>query len=180
MIIMIVMIMIIMIITIIIKITIMIFIMIMIVMIIIIIVIMIIIIFIIDIIMIIIIIVIVPTIWKMGRNFVFGCFMGFFVLFRTQNQVPQIIIGMLWVIYHNKALSIVIWTLKNFKIFFHSVQKNWHFFLHFFDILFRFLVIFLQKLFSGKLFYYDFQICRSSCFCSDLFIRPCGEKTTII
>ena len=49
----------------------------------------------------------------------------FFFLFSTQNQVPQISIGMGRVIYHIKALSIVIRTTsKNFKNFF-NVEKNY-------------------------------------------------------
>ena len=51
---------------------------------------------------------------KMGRNIVFGGVLVF--LFSTQNQVPQIIIGLDWVIYHINALIVVIGTtLKNFK-----------------------------------------------------------------
>ena len=60
----------------------------------------------------------------MGRNFgIRVCFS--FLLFSTQNQVPQIIIGMSRVIYSIKALSVVILrtTLKSFEFFF-SVEKN--------------------------------------------------------
>ena len=49
----------------------------------------------------------------MGRNFVFGCVLVFF----TQNQVPQLIIGNSRVMYKIEALSAVI--RANFK----KVQK---------------------------------------------------------
>ena len=41
-----------------------------------------------------------PTICKLRRNFVFGCFSFFF---SKQNQVPQILIGMGRVVYDIKA-----------------------------------------------------------------------------
>ena len=51
--------------------------------------------------------------WKNERNFVFGCFLFFyffatFFLFSTQNQVPQIIIALGWVIYHITDLWVAI------------------------------------------------------------------------
>ena len=44
----------------------------------------------------------------------------------TQNQVAQRITELGWVIYHNKAHSVVIGTIFffNFKIFFHEVKKT--------------------------------------------------------
>ena len=47
----------------------------------------------------------VPTIWKMGKKFVFGCILVlFFFLFSTQNPLPQTIIGESWLIHHIKEL----------------------------------------------------------------------------
>ena len=59
-------------------------------------------------------IIIVPITWKMGKNFVFGCVLRFYFLFSTQNQVPQIIMGLGWEIYHIKTLLVVIQKIKNF------------------------------------------------------------------
>ena len=53
---------------------------------------------------------------KVGRNFVLGCV--FFFLFPTQNQVLHIIVGRVKVVYHIKALAVVIqtiFTLANFS-----------------------------------------------------------------
>ena len=61
-------------------------------------------------------IIIVPITWKMGKNFVFGCVLRFYFLFSTQNQVPQIIIGLDGEIYHIKTLLVVIrTTFENFR-----------------------------------------------------------------
>ena len=62
----------------------------------------------------------VPTIWKMGRNFVFGFVLVFFF---TQSQVPQAIIGMGRVIYHIKAFQLRFKRHK-IQIHFHSVEKK--------------------------------------------------------
>ena len=60
---------------------------------------------------------------KKGRNFVFGCVLVF--LLSSQNQIPQEIIGLGWVIYHIKALTVVIrTTIKNFKKLFSVSRKT--------------------------------------------------------
>ena len=64
----------------------------------------------------------------MGRNFVFGCVLVFFV--STQNQVPQIIIGR--VIYLIKTHLVVIGTIfKSLANFFVVSRKTHLKFLHF-------------------------------------------------
>ena len=55
---------------------------------------------------------------KMGRNFLFGCVLVF-SFFSTQNQVPQVIIGLLKP-FHIKDFSVVIQT-----IFPKNLQKNY-------------------------------------------------------
>ena len=61
----------------------------------------------------------------MRRNFGFGCvFSLFFILFSTQRQVPQKIIGMDRVVFHIKAFSIVIrTTLEIFKCLYTVSRK---------------------------------------------------------
>ena len=59
----------------------------------------------------------------MGKNFVFEClFFSFF--FSTKNQVPQKIIGLGRMIYHNKAVSVVIQTTLKTSQKFPRVEKN--------------------------------------------------------
>ena len=67
-----------------------------------------------------------PRSLKMGRNFIFGCVIVFF-LFSTQSQVQQIIIGMVRMIHHIRALSVVVqMALKqnNFKKLSQG-RENW-------------------------------------------------------
>ena len=65
--------------------------------------------------------------FKMGRNFVLGCF-SFFYLFSgniTQNQVSSMIIRLDWVINHRKSLSVVIRTIKKkLPNFFFNVEEH--------------------------------------------------------
>ena len=68
--------------------------------------------------------VIVPTIDNREKLCIRVCFI--FFLFSTQNQVPQIIIGLGRVVYHIKALSVVIRMSSQKKLKkFPSVEKNW-------------------------------------------------------
>ena len=60
--------------------------------------------------------VIVPIICKMGMNIVTVCF-SFVFLFSAQNQLPQIIIGMGWVIYKFKHFQSWFERHKNFQVF---------------------------------------------------------------
>ena len=54
-----------------------------------------------------------------------------FFLFSKQNQVPQIVTGMGRVIYHTKAISIVIRTTLKKILSCPSVEKSWFKFLNF-------------------------------------------------
>ena len=59
---------------------------------------------------------------KMWRDFVFRRVL---VFFSTQNQAPQIYIGLGWVIYHIKAPLVGSRkTSKNFSKFFSGLEKN--------------------------------------------------------
>ena len=70
----------------------------------------------------------------------------------AENQVPQIVIGMGGLPYYIKTFSVMIQTTKKlFKKFGSRKNKSAKFFLifEFFNELFVFLVIYLQKLFSN-------------------------------
>ena len=66
----------------------------------------------------------VPAVEKL-EEFVFGCFFFYFLLFSTQNQVSQIIIGIGRVIYHIKAILVAIrMKFKNFEKKFSVFRKK--------------------------------------------------------
>ena len=72
-----------------------------------------------------------PTIKNIYRKLVFACEFVFFLLFSTQNQVPQRIIGKCLVIYHITAFSVVVPTTSNNLKKFLSVEKTFPKFLIF-------------------------------------------------
>ena len=104
----------------------------------------------------------VPIIENWEKN-VFGCFIFFscfFSFFSKKNQVPQIIIGLGWVIYQKKALTFVIWTfvIQN-ECSWCQAKAVWNFW---FFILFRAIKASEQSYFNCLKDYNVFNLKRKS------------------